>query len=132
MKKRILLLCMFALIVIDACTVPIPLSVPCGFAGVFTQNEGDTEPEPIGNLGPRDVAEFNVLFVVNKDGSVNEARIIGKWIRERKATCTEVELIDEPYEKSIIQAAMQWKFKPATREGEPIQGLASASFKYGI
>ena len=84
----------------DAVTAPVPLS------------------QPLPNLDRRDIRESGTIHLsltVGTDGRVREVRIIKGM---------------EGITSKVIAAVQRWKFKPATRNGEPVEGTFDTELSF--
>lgn len=77
-------------------------------------------------------AEIYVTMVVGKDGSVEEAFITKMMVFKNKDTSEIVENIDPALVQATLEAAFQWKFRPALNEGETVKAYSRQVFSFGF
>ena len=66
-------------------------------------------------------------LLVDIDGSVKKARVLALATydtednKEKEKAGTDEEALQKVLEKAALEAAYQWKFKPATKDGKPVE-----------
>jgi len=74
-------------------------------------------------------ADIYVKFLVNKDGTVENATISRILLYDEEGNPTmEVDQITDRVVKATIQAAMDWKFRPAKEDEKPVQAYSTQVF----
>lgn len=78
-------------------------------------------------------AEIYVSFLVDKQGKVEEATISQIKLYDRETGNAEiVETIDYGLTEATLNAALQWKFRPAKNEGQPVKAYSRQVFTFGF
>lgn len=78
-------------------------------------------------------AEIWVAFLVGTDGRVEEATINEIILYDRQSKeKRSVQRIDYGLTESTIEAALQWKFRPARNNGNPVKAYSRQVFTYGF
>lgn len=77
-------------------------------------------------------AEIWVNMVVDRQGNVDEANIsrIGKYDPQKEAYVS-VDKIGHGLAEATIQAALQWKFRPAKQNGKKVRAETTQIFTFG-
>lgn len=115
------------------------LSITAGQGGL--EGEGQIVENP--SIGPRviriveppikqegeDRYEIVVEFLVDKEGDVEEAVIVGIYLLDEEGNRLEkVNNINENIATEVIKAAMNWKFRPARQNGERVRSYTKNFF----
>ncbi|MGD8426930.1 MAG: energy transducer TonB [Balneolaceae bacterium] len=78
-------------------------------------------------------AEIWVDFLVDKDGKVEEANISKIKIFDRETGESRVvQSIGYGITEATLKAALQWKFRPAKNNGNPVKAYSKQIFTYGF
>lgn len=78
-------------------------------------------------------AEIWVSFLVDKEGRVEEASISQIMLYDRRSgKAKEVESIGYGLTEATLNAALQWRFNPATEDGEPVKAYSRQIFTFGF
>jgi hypothetical protein len=85
--------------------------------------------EPTYEKSTNNKYEITVKFLVNKKGSVDEAKITAIYVLDKNGNRErEVSKIDPKIKKAVIKAALNWKFIPAKNHGKPVRAYAKNYF----
>ncbi len=105
-----------------------------GAAGKVFENP-ETDPSVLYIVEPTienrtdDKALIYVSFLVDKEGNVEEATINRILLFDDEGNpTTEVEQIDERVLSRVIEAALEWEFRPATENGQPVRTVTLGTF----
>ncbi|MDZ7719383.1 MAG: hypothetical protein U5K72_11260 [Balneolaceae bacterium] len=75
--------------------------------------------------------EMIVNFLVDEEGEVEEVSIMEIRLYERGGSDYEqLEFVQYGLMDAVIKAAMQWKFRPAKQNGEPVKAFTRQRFNY--
>src|SRR2546423_9450104 len=88
-------------------------------------SQGVYSAVPLGGTQPEEVERVLPHYPMNARRAGAEGPVVGRGIVRRDGTIDNVEIIkDLPYGlgEAALQAVSQWKFRPATYHGEPIDG----------
>lgn len=78
-------------------------------------------------------AEIMVSFLVDKNGQVEEATISQiKLFNKDSKTFEMVDHIDYGLTHATLEAALQWRFRPAKNNGQAVKSYAKHFFTYGF
>lgn len=78
-------------------------------------------------------AEIWVNFLVDTQGKVEEASISNITLHDQKSGESKtVDRINYGLTKATLNAALQWKFRPARNDGEPVKAYSKQVFSYGF
>lgn len=78
-------------------------------------------------------AEIMVSFLVNKEGQVEEATISQiKLYNEGSESYEIVDSINYGLTEATLEAALQWRFRPAKNGGKPVKAFTKHIFTYGF
>lgn len=78
-------------------------------------------------------AEILVSFLVNKEGQVEEATISQIKVYNKDSKSYEmVDHIDYGLTDATLQAALQWRFRPAKNNGEVVKSYTKHFFSFGF
>jgi hypothetical protein len=85
-------------------------------------------------IGPDVTTRIEIVaeLTVGSDGRVEDVNIIS--IKRRNSVSgqlEEVEQIDKAYLDATREAAMQWQFRPATEQGNPVRSVSEHVFTFG-
>jgi outer membrane biosynthesis protein TonB len=76
---------------------------------------------------------IEVQFIVNEKGQVEEASISQiKLFEDNKDQYTVVDHIGYGLTRATLSAALQWKFRPAVKNGKKVPAYSKHSFTYGF
>lgn len=77
-------------------------------------------------------AEIWVSFLVNREGKVEEATISQIRIYDPDENdFVEAQSIEYGLTEATLEAALQWKFRPAQEDGNPVRAYSEHIFTYG-
>lgn len=75
--------------------------------------------------------EMIVNFLVDTEGEVEEASIMEIRLYERNGSGYEqLEYVEYGLMDAVLKAAMQWRFRPARQNGEPVKAFTRQRFSY--
>lgn len=75
--------------------------------------------------------EMIVNFLVDQDGDVEEVSIMEIRLYERDGSGYEqLEYVQYGLMDAVLKAAMQWRFRPARQNGEPVKAFTRQRFSY--
>lgn len=75
--------------------------------------------------------EMIVNFLVDTDGEVEEVSIMEIRLYERDGSGYEqLEFVQYGLMDAVLKAAMQWRFRPARQNGEPVKAFTRQRFSY--
>lgn len=74
--------------------------------------------------------EMIVNFLVDTDGDVEEVSIMEIRLYNRDGGYEQLEYIQHGLMDAVIRAAMQWRFRPARQNGEPVKAFTRQRFNY--
>lgn len=78
-------------------------------------------------------AEIYVSFLVDKEGRVEEATISEIRLYDRQTgNVKTVDTIGYGLTQATLEAALQWKFRPAKNEGQPVRAYSRQVFSFGF
>lgn len=78
-------------------------------------------------------AEILVSFLVDTNGNVEEATIAQiKLYNENSETFELVDHVDYGLTDATLEAALQWRFRPAKNDGETVKSFTKHIFTYGF
>jgi TonB family protein len=101
-----------------------PAAVPKAAA---PNTQGIVPPKPVKSVNPKYTSEamrakiqgnVDVEIVVLTDGSVGDARV--------------TKSLDPGLDEAAVAAAQQWRFQPATKDGQPVEYTATVSLEFRI
>lgn len=89
--------------------------------------------EPTLAAAARDLkAEITVRFLISATGAVEEARIVEMRLYEKNGSSKVVQGIGKGVEQSVLEAAYEWKFRPAQHMGEAVKAFSTQIFSIGF
>jgi len=91
---------------------------------VEASSPDDVPPELKGNI------EMIVNFLVDKDGRVEEASIVEIRKYSGDGDYEVLEFIEYGLMDAVLRAALQWRFRPARQDGEPVRAFTRQRFNY--
>ncbi len=74
--------------------------------------------------------EMIVNFLVDTDGSVEEASVMEIRLYNEDGTYEELSYIQYGLMDAVLRAAMQWRFRPARQDGEVVKAFTRQRFNY--
>ncbi len=74
--------------------------------------------------------EMIVNFLVDKEGEVEEVSIMEIRLYNREGGFEQLEYVQHGLMDAVLKAAMQWKFRPARQNGEPVKAFTKQRFNY--
>lgn len=75
--------------------------------------------------------EMIVNFLVDQNGAVEEASIMEiRLYNEEQSGYEELPFIQYGLMDAILKAAMQWRFRPARQDGQPVKAFTRQRFNY--
>lgn len=78
-------------------------------------------------------AEIWVTMLVDADGTVEEASITNIILHDRESGDKKtVDRINYGLTEATLTAALQWKFRPARNNGQPVKAYSKQIFTYGF
>lgn len=78
-------------------------------------------------------AELVVEVVVDENGRVRRTEILERFLLDKEGgQRTPVELLGYGLEEAAISAAERWVFRPARRNGEPVESVTTLTFTFGV
>jgi|GEM_PF-2562434 len=91
---------------------------------IYTKNMVDRPPIPVyrkkmDEVPPSimqrvDIPKVSLMFVINKDGSVENVRVLGS--------------ADSEFDALVMQTVKFWRFKPAMKDGKPVRCWGKTRF----
>lgn len=99
--------------------------VPPSVVGIVEATAPDSVPEEYkGRL------EMIVNFLVDEEGDVEEVSIMEIRLYDRDGGYEQLEYVQHGLMDAVIKAAMQWRFRPARQNGEPVKAFSRQRFNY--
>ena len=78
-------------------------------------------------------AELVVEVLVDQKGRVRRTEIVERFLLDKEGSNrTPVELLGYGLEEAAISAAERWVFRPARRNGEPVESVTTLTFTFGV
>jgi len=75
--------------------------------------------------------EMIVNFLVDRDGNVEEASVMEiRLYNESGDSYEELPFVQYGLMDAVLRAAMQWRFRPARQDGEPVKAFTRQRFNY--
>lgn len=74
--------------------------------------------------------EMIVNFLVDKEGRVEEVSIMEIRLYQSDGSYEELPFVQYGLMDAVIKAAMQWRFRPARQNGEPVKAFTRQRFNY--
>lgn len=74
--------------------------------------------------------EMIVNFLVDRDGEVEEASIMEIRLYSDDGSYEELPFVQYGLMDAVLKAAMQWRFRPARQDGEPVKAFTRQRFNY--
>ena len=108
----------------EASIVSNPQIPPTVVRIVEASSPDGVPPELKGNI------EMIVNFLVDKDGRVEEASIIEIRKYTGNGEYEVLEFIEYGLMDAVLRAALQWRFRPARQDGEPVRAFTRQRFNY--
>jgi hypothetical protein len=89
--------------------------------------------EPTLPEGARTIrAEITVRFLVNTEGLVEEVSIAEIRLFDKKMNATIAQEIGSGVEEAVLEAAYEWRFRPAQNLGKTVRAYSSHIFSIGF
>ncbi|MFC1494773.1 TonB family protein [Thermodesulfobacteriota bacterium] len=128
MKKQLSFV--FILFVTIACSISYASEQLDSKEKVYKLKDVDTRPRvakavrpiyPIGLRGPMGLAEGRVVlkFIVTKEGNVRDPKVVES-------------IPNGAFDESALEAVKKYRFKPATKNGEPVDCIAKMPFVFSL
>ena len=92
-----------------------PLSAPHEFSPPVLIKQVNARPPKFGRIGFRHLT-IRACFVVTVEGETKDVTFVGAH--------------DDEFESSVRHALIRWRFKPAARDGVPVEYPACADFEF--
>jgi len=108
----------------EATIVSNPQIPPTVVRIVEASSPDDVPPELKGNI------EMIVNFLVDKQGRVEEASIVEIRKYDEDGDYEVLEFIEYGLMDAVLRAALQWRFRPARQDGEPVRAYTRQRFNY--
>ncbi|MFO7846824.1 MAG: hypothetical protein R6V27_09705 [Balneolaceae bacterium] len=108
----------------EASIVSNPQVPPTVVRIVEASTPEDVPPELKGNI------EMIVNFLVDKEGRVEEASIEEIRRYNEDGEYEELPFIEYGLMEAVLRAALQWRFRPARQDGEPVRAYTRQRFNY--
>lgn len=108
----------------EAAIVSNPQIPPTVVRIVEASSPEGVPPELKGNI------EMIVNFLVDKDGRVEEASIVEIRKYSSDTEYEVLEFIQYGLMDAVLRAALQWRFRPARQDGEPVRSYTRQRFNY--
>ena len=78
-------------------------------------------------------AELVVEVHVDEKGRVRRTEIVERFLLDKEGgNRTPVELLGYGLEEAAVSAAERWVFRPARRNGEPVESVTTLTFTFGV
>ncbi len=74
--------------------------------------------------------EMIVNFLVDRDGRVEEASVMEIRLYKDDGSYEELPFVQYGLMDAVLRAAMQWRFRPARQDGEPVKAFTRQRFNY--
>lgn len=74
--------------------------------------------------------EMIVNFLVDRDGEVEEVSIMEIRLYDSDGNYENLDFVQYGLMESVLKAAMQWRFRPARQDGEPVKAFTRQRFNY--
>lgn len=74
--------------------------------------------------------EMIVNFLVDQNGDVEEASIMEIRLYNNDGSYQELPFVQYGLMDAVLKAAMQWRFRPARQDGEPVKAFTRQRFNY--
>lgn len=74
--------------------------------------------------------EMIVNFLVDKQGEVEEVSIMEIRLYNDEGSYEELPFVQYGLMDAVLQAAMQWRFRPARQDGDPVKAFTRQRFNY--
>lgn len=78
-------------------------------------------------------AELVVRVLVDEKGRVKESEIVERFLLDRRgAAKTPVDALGYGLEEAALAAADRWIFRPARKDGKPVESRTTLTFTFGV
>jgi len=74
--------------------------------------------------------EMIVNFLVDREGRVEEASVMEIRLYSDDGSYQELPFVQYGLMDAVLKAAMQWRFRPARQDGEPVKAFTRQRFNY--
>lgn len=74
--------------------------------------------------------EMIVNFLVDREGRVEEASVMEIRLYNDDGSYEELPFVQYGLMDAVLKAAMQWRFRPARQDGEPVKAFTRQRFNY--
>jgi len=108
----------------EASIVSNPQIPPTVVRIVEASSPDGVPPELKGNI------EMIVNFLVDKQGRVEEASIVEIRRYDGSGEYEVLQFIEYGLMDAVLRAALQWRFRPARQDGEPVRAYTRQRFNY--
>ncbi|MEX0906374.1 MAG: hypothetical protein WEA56_00990 [Balneolaceae bacterium] len=78
----------------------------------------------------KDSLEMIVNFLVDKNGEVEEVSIMEIRLYSEGGEYEQLPFVQYGLMDAVLKAAMQWRFRPARQDGEPVKAFTRQRFNY--
>lgn len=74
--------------------------------------------------------EMIVNFLVDSNGEVEEVSIMEIRLYDSDGNYEQLDFVQHGLMEAVLKAAMQWRFRPARQDGEPVKSFTRQRFNY--
>lgn len=74
--------------------------------------------------------EMIVNFLVDREGEVEEVSIMEIRLYDSDGQYEQLDFVQHGLMEAVLKAAMQWRFRPARQDGEPVKAFTRQRFNY--
>ena len=74
--------------------------------------------------------EMIVNFLVDRNGEVEEVSIMEIRLYDSDGNFEQLDFVQHGLMEAVLKAAMQWRFRPARQDGEPVKAFTRQRFNY--
>ena len=74
--------------------------------------------------------EMIVNFLVDREGEVEEVSIMEIRLYDSDGSYKQLDFVQHGLMEAVLKAAMQWRFRPARQDGEPVKAFTRQRFNY--